>query len=612
MLVLKESTCRPKSGVMLIGISLMTAFTAVPAMSTAGTLPCDDSLASHFAVDPAMTVTLIRFFKRGDNLNLDGIPAKKTAARDLCVVKLNVGPGNPGPAGAPSTSRGIGIEIWLPSPWNGRVHVIGGGGFAGNADISSLTQLGTAGSLTQAYETAGAEGSVSAVTDTGHVAQGRAGAGSFAMLPDGAINKVLWTDFASRGIHETAVKTKALAAIYYGTAAKYSYFDGCSTGGRQGHMEAQRYPEDFDGILVGDAALNWTRFIPAELYPQIIMQRDLGGAVLAAAQLDLVSSSAVSACDTDLNGQHAGYITDPAACRYDPTKDRTVLCKADGGSNETAACVSPKQANAINKMWFGQTVDGSFPSPATANGYGATLLPKQLWFGLTRGTQLAMSSLFGLPGLAGSANGAPLPFSIAADQVALNLQRPTLSTPAFRNATGNGADGWKALSYADLARAQKEGAILDSAFGAINTDNPDLRRFRDRGGKMLFYYGMADQLIPIQGSTRYYETAAQKMGGYAALRRFYRYYPIPGMGHCLGVGSVNGVAGVSPAADPPLPAPGQFFTALTDWVEKSEPPENIVLRNANDSSGRPLCAFPTKLRYESGDRALATSYACND
>jgi feruloyl esterase len=591
-------------------MSIMTSFAAVPATSTATTLSCDDSLKSRFAIDADTTVTLSRFFKKGDNLNLDGTPTKKAAARDLCMVKLNVGPGNPGPAGAPSTSGGIGIEIWLPSPWSGRVHVIGGGGFAGNADISSLTQLGTAGSLTQAYETAGAEGSVTAVTDTGHAAQGRAGAGSFAALPDGSINRVLWRDFASRGIHETAVKAKALAAIYYGTAAKYSYFDGCSTGGRQGHMEAQEYPEDFGGILVGDAALNWTRFIPAELYPQIVMQRDLGGAVLTAAQLDLVSSSAVTACDTDLNGRHAGYISDPAACRYDPTKDRTVLCKADGGSNEAAACVSPKQANAINKMWFGQTVDGSVPSPATANGYAATLFPKQLWFGLTRGTQLATLSLFGLPGLAASSNGVPLPFSIAADQVALNLQQTALSTPAFQNATGNGADGWRSLSYTDMERAQKEGAILDSEFGGINTDNPDLTKFRDRGGKMLFYYGMADQLIPIQGSTRYFEKAAEKMGGFAALQQFYRYYPVPGMGHCLGIWSVNGIAGISPAANPPLPAPGQFFTALTDWVEKSEPPENIVLRNADGSTSRPLCAYPATLRYISGGRARAANYAC--
>src|SRR3984893_18432726 len=213
--LLKRFTCRPRCSVMLVSISvLMTLFAAAPVTSAAGTLSCDDSLKTRFAIDPDTTVTLIRLFNKGDNLNLDGTPSKKTAARDLCMVKLNVGPGNPGPAGAPSTSRGIGIEIWLPSPWNGRVHVIGGGGFVGNPDISSLTQLGTAGSLTQAYETAGAEGSVSAVTHTGHVAHGRAGAGSFAMLPEGDVNKALWRDFASRGIHETAVKAKALAAIY--------------------------------------------------------------------------------------------------------------------------------------------------------------------------------------------------------------------------------------------------------------------------------------------------------------------------------------------------------------------------------------------------------------
>jgi hypothetical protein len=610
--VLRRLVCWLKSGVMPMSISLMALFSAAPGTSIAGTLSCDDSLKSQFAIDPDTTVTLIRFFKKGDNLNLDGTPTKKTAARDLCMVKLNVGPGYPGPAGAPSTSRGIGIEIWLPSPWSGRVHILGGGGFVGSPDISSHTQLATTGSLIPAFDIAGAEGSVSAVTDAGHIAQGRDGTGAFAMLPDGGINRTLWTDFASRGIHETAVKAKALAAIYYGTAVKYSYFDGCSTGGRQGHMEAQKYPEDFDGILVGDAALNWTRFIPAELYPQIVMQRDLGGEVLTAAQLALVSSSAVSACDTDLNGQHAGYISDPAACRYDPTKDHAVLCKANGGSNETAACVSPRQANAINKMWFGQTANGSVPSPATSNGYAATLLPKQLWFGITRGTQLGMRSFFGLPGLAASANGVPIPFSKATDQVALNLQRPALSTPQFQNATGNGTDGWKSLSYADMARAQKDGEILDSAFGGINTDDPNLTRFRDRGARMLFYHGMADQVIPIQGSTRYYESAAGKMGGFAALQSFYRCYQIPAMGHCLGIGSVNGIDGVSPAANPPLPAPGQLFVALMSWVEKGEPPENIVLRNASDSISRPLCAFPAKLRYVSGDRSFAASYLCRN
>jgi len=176
-------------------------------------------------------------------------------------------------------------------------------------------------------ETANVEGSVSAVTDNGHGGRGIISGnldGPFAMNPDGRINTALWTDFSSRGIHEMAVKTKLLAAAYYGKPAQHSYFDGCSTGGRQAHKTAQDYPDDYDGILAGAPAINWTRLIVGEVYPQIVMARDLN-APLTDAQLQLVSSAAVSACDTDLNGQHAGYISDPAMCRYDPTHEREVL-----------------------------------------------------------------------------------------------------------------------------------------------------------------------------------------------------------------------------------------------------------------------------------------------
>ena len=138
-------------------------------------------------------------------------------------------------------------------------------------------------------------------------------------------------------------------------------------GGRQALKEVQDYPADFDGVLGGDAAINWTRFITSEMYPQIVMQRDLDGKLLSAAQLNSVSAAAVSVCDRDLNGEHSGYITDPAVCRYDPTRDPKVLCKTDGGENETPACVSRKQARAIDKMWFGQTVKAEVPDPAVAN-----------------------------------------------------------------------------------------------------------------------------------------------------------------------------------------------------------------------------------------------------
>jgi feruloyl esterase len=407
-----------------------------------------------------------------------------------------------------------------------------------------------------------------------------------------------------------AVKTKALATLYYAQAPKYSYWDGCSTGGRQAHMEAQANPEDFDGILGGDPAMNWTRFITSELYPQIVIQRDLGGVILTPAQLTLVSSAAVSACDSALNGRHDGYISDPGACNYDPTHDRNVLCKADGGTNDTASCVTPTQALAINKMWYGQTPDGSVPDPKVDNGHSDKLTGKQLWFGPSRGTALAGGDPH-VPTLAASMNGQPFPFLIALDVLALELQNPRVSGATFHNASGNGENGWKSLSYAALADAQAKGMALQKQFGNIDTDNPDLTKFRDHKGKMIVYHGLADQLIPAEGTTAYYRSVADKMGGIDKIQDFYRYYQIPGMGHCLGTGSVDGTSGVGPAAAPPLPVPYQLFSVLVDWVEKGKAPEDIVVRNASGTNSRPLCVYPKKITYKgTGDVMAASSYRC--
>jgi hypothetical protein len=572
---------------------------------------CNDSLRSAFKSDGVTTVRSIRLFKRGDDIGLDGKKSGMIALVDLCVVKVNVGPGNPGPTDAPSTSSGIGIEVWLPPPteWNQRLHVLGGGGFAGDPRVSTLDSIGG----DRAVAIANNEHSVSAVTDAGHVSANdprmAAGDGSFGINPDGTINKVLWTDFASRGIHEMAVVSKQLATAYYGHSPKFSYWDGCSTGGRQGLKEAQEHPEDFDGILVGAPAINWTTFITGELYPQIVVQRDLGGVPLTADQLKLASSNAVSACDKDLNGEHAGYITDPSTCRYDPTKDQTVLCKDSGGSNTTSACLSLIQATAMNKIWYGQTSDGSVPSPATDNGFHSTLATKQLWFGVARGTVLN-SPLPGSGSLADSDHGKPAPFRISIDQVVMDLQKISLATPAFHNAAGTGSDGWIALSYKDLALARDQGIKLQSAFGNINTDNPDLSAFASKHGKIVSYHGLADPLIPIEGTINYYSRVVAKMGGLEQVQSFFRFYEIPGLGHCFGVGSVDGCFGVSPSADPPLPAPGQLFQVLQSWVEQGTIPENITVSNAKGSIKRPLCVFPKKVVYVGGDRALAESYSC--
>jgi feruloyl esterase len=146
----------------------------------------------------------------------------------------------------------------------------------------------------------------------------------------------------------------------------------------------------------------------------------------------------------------------------------------------------------MNKLWYGQTRDGTAPPPSVDNSWSLHVgRGNHLWYGLARG------SSFG--GLAGSNAGVPAPFTIATDLVALELQNPTLATPSFVNATGNGANGWKNLSYTQLAHAYDQGLTLQSSFTHINTDDADLRPFRRSGGKMIRYHGLADVLIMPRG-----------------------------------------------------------------------------------------------------------------
>ena len=148
------------------------------------------------------------------------------------------------------------------------------------------------------------------------------------MNPDGTINTVLWQDFSERSMHELAVKTKALVKDFYGTPQRYAYWDGFSTGGRQGYKIAQTFPGDYDGILAGAPAINWSRFITAELYPQIVMLRDLGAAI-PEAKLNAANAAAGAAC----GGTDLGFLLDPLQCRYDPTTDAAALCTGVAGQH---------------------------------------------------------------------------------------------------------------------------------------------------------------------------------------------------------------------------------------------------------------------------------------
>jgi feruloyl esterase len=407
-----------------------------------------------------------------------------------------------------------------------------------------------------------------------------------------------------------AVKTKEITKAYYGKAAKYVYWDGFSTGGRQGHKLAQLHPDDFDGILAGAPAFNWTRFITNELYPQIVYQRDLLGVPLTAGQLNALGNAAINACDV-VNGQHMGYIPDPSKCRYDPTHDASVLCAPDG-TGTAPNCVTPLQAQAMNKLWYGQTRDGSAPSPSLDNSWSLHVgRGNHLWYGLTRG------SSFG--GLGGSNAGVPAPFTISTDLVALELQNPTLATPSFINATGNGANGWRNLSYAQLANAYDQGLVLQPSFAHINTDDANLRPFRRSGGKMIMYHGLADVLIMPQGSVKYYERVIRELDGLDEVQKFYRFFLVPGMAHGFSNGTTN------PTANPPLPGfagadgvadgTSQLYDALTAWVERGIAPSRIDISTVATTTfpvvkSRPICAYPKKAKWVSGDVNVASSYVC--
>jgi feruloyl esterase len=324
------------------------------------------------------------------------------------------------------------------------------------------------------------------------------------------------------------------------------------------------------------------------------MKQDLG-ANIPPAKLDAVTTAAINAC----GGAEFGFLLDPQSCRYDPAKDAAALCVGTTGNGgvaginaDAASCMTLAEATAVNKIWYGQTADGSAPDPALDNGGSATLGSTHLWFGLTRGTplNLAMGS----------------PFSIATDQVALELQDPSYAAPNFINATGNGANRWNTLGYGGLTNAAFQGVLLQPQFSNINTDNPDLSGFNARKGKLLLYHGLADNLIMPQGSENYYNRVAAGMGGIAQIQNFFRFYQIPGLTHS---GALTG--------GPKVPLPqsprgrDELFTALQNWVENGTVPGRIDVTSSDGTVSLPLCVYPQKITYSgNGSAGAAASYQC--
>ena len=580
-------------------------------------LPCDDGIKTAFHPDAETSVIAVRLVKKGEELKAPDAQQPVTAAEDLCLVKLLVGPGATAEKdkNARSWSEGIGIEVWLPTQanWNERIRNYGGGGWVGGGH----RYADKIGSKVPAIVNANI-GYASGTTDAG---QPWYQDGSFAFLSDGKVNLESLRDFSVRAMVEQAVKTKALVNLYYGKAPKYAYYDGHSQGGRQGMKLVQEYPELYDGYMIAQPALSIAKFGTAGLYSQIVMKTELGftsankaEATAFAAKVAAANKRAVAACDK----AGLGFLLDPFACDYNPARDADMLCAGVAGEGVTgsnadaATCMSLKEANALNRIWYGATSDGSFDAAQSAEARsGKSLGKNQLWWTFTKSTAIGnlitSASSYGV--------------ALALQDVGYAPDASTASGDPITNGSTSVRNKWLELDYAGLADAVNKGVALQpTLFSDLITDKPELGKLRELGRKVIVYTGLVDDAIPPAGNINYHERVVAAMGGHAEVQKFMRMYLLPGSAHSS-QGRAYTVGGKNDSV--PLPKlPGnanqtptreqdQFFTALVDWVEKGAAPGEILLTSRDNSLSYPACVYPLRTTWNgNGDAKQASSYSC--
>jgi feruloyl esterase len=359
----------------------------------------------------------------------------------------------------PSNDSDIKVELWMPAGWNGKFQAVGNGAFNGTINYAAMA-------------TALARGYAVASTDTGHVGGGAAWA-------PGHPEKVV--DFGWRAVHEMVVASKRIVAAHYRSAPRFSYWNGCSAGGRQAMKEAQRFPEDFDGVIAGAPGLDWTgRAAQANRIAKVL---DASSAArLSAAHRELLHARILDACDA-LDGVKDGLIESPDLCTFDPG---VLECKAPDGTG----CLTAMQVETARMVY------ASPMNPKT----------KRQIAGLSRGSELGWTDL----GWTASARATGLDqfrFLVFGD-ASWNVQRFEFDD--------------------DIVRAEERDA------GTINALDPNLKPFIQRGAKLIQYHGWADPQISPGSSVQYYSRVADALGGADRIHGSYRLFMAPGMGHCGG------------------------------------------------------------------------------
>ena len=471
------------------------------------------------------------------------IVAAQGANKSYCQVNILYGT-NP--------DQNINIRVGLPlnlldggsggvqGAWNGRTQGVGGGGCSGSLSVTGPVNAGYVGSG----------------NDTGH----SGGSCEPGVNADGTYNYQFINDFIRNGIKEQVLFMKSVAESYYGMKPAYNYWNGCSTGGRQGYLLAQELGTELDGILANAPAIYWTRFQTAQMWGQVVMH-NLLGYTIPAAKLNQATASAVLACDAK-DGVTDNVIDDPRTCTWSAANN---ICGVAGAP--TTNCLTAAEAEAIDMIWDG-------PRNSDAN---------KIWFGLDRGTAL------------GSLNGTN-PFSLGVtqfhwDEHDLNFDWHTVTIDGYAQVAQDGS-----RNIADVT----------DTFGDLDT-------FRLSGGKMLTYVGANDQLIMPRGVINYYRQMASRYDyrqdhgfgkgpsighgnnvDFTYVQEFYRLFRAPGVGHC-------GLFGTEP------------FNALVNWVENGVAPDQIdvTIGFGPTATHRRLCPYPQWAIYNgSGPTTDPNNFTC--
>jgi tannase/feruloyl esterase len=452
----------------------------------------------------------------------------------------------------PTGDSDIRFEVWLPaSDWNGKFLSVGNGGFAGSINYFALAD-----DLRRGYATA--------ATDTGHQANAEDASWAY-RHPEKVV------DFGYRALHLTAENAKALIRAFYSNPAQQSYFDSCSDGGREALMEAQRFPEDFDGILAGAPANFWTHLLANALSMIQSMYGKDPAAYIPSKKLPAIQAAALAACDAR-DGVKDGLISDPLRCHFDTS---VLLCKGADSPN----CLTAPQLATLNKLYSG-----------AQDAHG-----KQIFPGYIPGAEDGPGGW--APWITGTAPG-----KASGPAYAENYFRyMVFQDPAWNPLTAN-------VDAAEAAADEKTAA-------ALNSTDPDLGHFKNRGGKLILYHGWNDPAISPLNSINYYQSVIAKMGR-KDTDNFVRLYMVPGMQHCFPGPGPNsfGQTGHPTAKGKPY----GVFNALEEWVEKGTAPGDIVATKYLDddpSKGiqmtRPLCPFPQIARYKgAGDTNDSANFSC--